>query len=279
MKLVTLTIKDLAPTYREFLSLSKKQQIIHYRKILEKLKYDIPVSDETIYEDVIKPDALLVTKALNFYNDNYEELDKDAPLKLELFEQAQKYIFHFFVLAIEYIERSLENNPSLPEEPTAKIKKIIDLLFDDRAFLKDKITLLRKLIQGDTLTVNILQLNEKVKQISYPDADFTGVVELSSYLQLISITERLHEINSQYSKKIFNNEFFIYVILHELLHVLIFAGDDTYLYDENSDDIPAYNIYSPDRLKPEEIENADNYASLIFNVLKILHEEKIIELK
>lgn len=194
-------------------------------------------------------------------------------------------------LAIVHLLDVLEGSGSQAQiSPGAVIAtdQAITALFNDRAILKERLKWLLYPLRDNPKAVfriiNVDRNNEKVFfGVNLEGLQYRAFVDSGKVPELIGV----HYVNTAaFIEKAtvavpgFDNEHLFYIILHELLHTIVFADDGTNhgAAKEEQGAIAAINRYDTEDLTPSEIRNADNYAVLIYIALRNLHNEGILDL-
>lgn len=215
-------------------------------------------------------------------------------LNKKLLALTNEFVNVAVIAGIESILLALEPRDNVRPAHSKAIIAAMDSLFDDRDHLQEKLQSLFSLIKNPELVSEIIYTdvntyNNVYRPIAGSDSrvDSQESEELygSAFLEFMGVDlcmlihERCLEANKVYMPKVFSftYEFYLYVVLHELMHLLLGADDDSYIYSD-MDKVQDYNVYSVANLKAHEINNADNYATLIFVALAELHKEGRIDL-
>ena len=194
-------------------------------------------------------------------------------------------------LAIVHLLDVLEGSGRQPQiSPGAIIEtdQAITALFDDRAILKERLKWLLYPLRDNHKVVfriiNVDKNNEKVFfGINLEGLQYRAFVDSEKVPELIGIQ---YGHTAAFIEKAtpavagFDNEHLFYIVLHELLHTIIFADDGTNHGEDKEEQglIATINRYETDNLIPSETLNADNYAVLIYIALRNLHNEGILDL-
>lgn len=215
-------------------------------------------------------------------------------LDKKLLALANEFVNVAVIAGIESIQLALESRDKVGPVQSQAIITAMDSLFDDRDHLQEKLRALFSLIKNPELVSEIIYTdvntyNNVYRPITGSDSrgdsqELEGLYG-AAYLEFMGVDlcmlihERCLEANKVYMPKVssFTYEFYLYVVLHELMHLLLDADDNSYIYSDK-DKVRDYNVYSTANLKAHENNNADNYVTLIFVALAELHKEGRIDL-
>lgn len=164
----------------------------------------------------------------------------------------------------------------------------ITALFDDRVLLKERLRwLLFPLRDNPGVVFRIVTIDSNNEPLFFAadvsDFHYRAFVDSEKAPEYIGIhSENMASFIQKATIQVpgFDNEHLFFIVLHELLHTIVFAGDDSYHGDEKEEQgaIGAINRYEVDNLVPSENLNADNYAVLIYIALRNLHNEGVLDL-
>lgn len=170
-----------------------------------------------------------------------------------------------------------------------EIQVAIDSLFNDKSHLRTQLLKLLKNIKNPRLVSEVVYTDKNTfEQVFAPvisppvigEQELYGAAfsEFMGVESCLLVNYRCLEVNNLYKPKVagFKNEFFLHVIIHELAHLLLGANDNSYSSADGVEE--DYNVFSVVNLKSHELDNADNYAALIFIVLAYMHKTGRINL-
>lgn len=204
-----------------------------------------------------------------------------AALDPRLSDRLEPFLFEAVPLAMAELIGQLET----PHGPgaDAELQRSIDELFSDRTTLKAALSYWKAALQSPEHSIEISYLNSKERDLLYPQyegAEMAAVALTSTFHDNgMLLTDHLRDIHRQYRPRVpgFTLEFPLYTILHELAHLQLAAGDDSYAYDPYAP-VETYDVYSSALLDREENSNADNYVVLLLRTLARLGERGVVDL-
>lgn len=290
MKFTTITTAAAMQKMKNFIIACPTEKLTYAKKRFQQLGYHsaLEMSDEDILS------ALKFNESnMQAFIQQYEAVKDtpliDLPLDTRLLSLSNSFINTAVPPAIELILATLDDKTPSPACISQHISTHIGELFNDREHLREKLRLILSLIQQPMLQSEIIYTDLNTfrhvyQPITSPDATESEETYGLAFLDLmgvelcILINQPCFELNARYAPKIagFQNEFYLYTLLHELTHLLIGSNDDSYnTPTEETEDI---NLYSTANLKPHEIDNADNYCTLIFITLALMHKQGCLDL-
>jgi len=192
---------------------------------------------------------------------------------------------------IESILQALEPGDGVTPAGNEELTRAIDTLFSDRQHMREQLELIYTSIKKPELVCEVIRtdartykklyypvLNRIIKGLEVPFAlAFPAFLGIESCLLLHSAGLR---VNQTYTPKVsgFSNEFLMYLMLHEVTHLLRYTSDTAYVF-EGTTQVSDFDVYSMTSLPAENNHNADNYTVLILNALALMHKEGRIDLR
>jgi hypothetical protein len=292
MKFKTITTESAMSKLAAFMAYAPAEKVAYIRN------RSLVVRGEDLSElsdDVILDSLAPLESRMQLYVERFEKvkcaITPGLTLDSALLAKTSEFINVAVPAGIDSVLRSLQ-----PDEPVAAaenqaLNKVIDALFTDRQYLREQLELVRSAIQKPELVCEVIRTDAKtynklyfpvidqfVKGLEVPFAlTFPAFMGIESCLLVHSPALR---INETYTPKVagFANEFFMYIVLHELMHLLRNATDTAYAL-AGKGEVSEFDVYSMANLPVGIPHNADHYTVLILNALSLLHKEGRIDLR
>lgn len=292
MKFVTLTTEDAMSKMAAFIAYAPAQKLTYFRNrslfVLGEDLSDTP--DETLLKE-LEPLEL----RMQLYIDQFEKvkgtLTPGLTLDSDLVEKTNAFINVAALAGIEFVLRVLQAGGKTLNCTEKKMNTVIDTLFGDRHYLQEQLEHIRSSIKKPDLVCEVIRtdlstydevyfpvIDQFVKGLDLPFAlAFPSLMGIESCMLIHPFGMRVHE---GYEPRVsgFSNEFFMYLILHELAHLLCYAKDTASVLSGKLS-VGEFDVYSLDSLSGPNTHNADSYAVLILNAVALLHKEGCVDLR
>lgn len=288
MKFQTITIDTAMSKMSEFIAQTSEHKIAYCRKrSLVILGEDLSdYSDESMLESLVS-----IESRMQLYIDQYRKVQGKIPAGTLLNKDLVAKTDEFFNVAVPAGIASLIQALKSDEADNEELNKVINLLFKDRKYLCEQLEHMYSVVKNpepvcDMIFLDHSTYNEVFHPVmsqlgTAPDVPFA--LALQSFLGM-DAGMLLHEtglgVNERFTPKVpgFTNEFYMYLVLHELSHLLIYS-DDTASALAGKLSASEFDVYSTATLTGENPHNADSYSVLILNALALLHRDGRIDLR
>lgn len=289
MILKTITTACLMDKLAQFMSSSPAEKVAYARaRVLMLRGSDLTeVADEVVLGYLVN-NELQMGQLVEHYQTTKHLITPGLSLNKELLAMTNEFVNVAVMEGIDSILRVLELPAQASSGADQEVVAAIDALFVDRDHLTEKLTLLRSLIESPVLQSEMVYTDVNTYSHVYhsldPDSSFDELYG-RAFLSFMGVElcmlihERCLEVNTIYTPKVagFMHEFYLFIVLHELSHLLLSSDDNAYSYAAE-DQVKDYNVYSLANLGQNHVNNADNYCTLIFIALACLHREGRIDL-
>jgi hypothetical protein len=244
-------------------------------------------------DELLLSHLMLNESRMQAFVDQYEEkkhvVTSGLVLNRRLMSLTRNFVNCALPRAITHILSVLQKGARKSFDP--EVDQALDTLFDDREHLYAKLRFMLAMIKSPALLSEVVYTDRITFENVY-DPVTSSLESGSGQLHGLAFSEfmgvelcmlinhRCVEVNEIYVPKVrgFSHEFYLYVVFHELSHLLVGSDDDSYSY-RSDDAVEDFNVYSTLNLKSNEKNNADNYGTLIFIVLALMHKRGQINLK
>jgi hypothetical protein len=293
MQFTTITTAQAMQRMANFIQAIPAEKVAYVRKRSELLGQDIlsGLTDNELLNH-LKNIENLMQRFIDQYEKQKDSITHDLLLNTKLLALANDFINTAVTAGIERILCVLDRqNKTMPPQIDQDINAAIDSLFTDRNHLQNKLQYMLSLIKkpeiiSEIIYTDLVTFNNVYQPITSPGKSLGAVNYGLAFLSFMGIdlcmliNHRCIEANKIYTPKVsgFSHEFYLYILLHELTHLLLESDDNSYSYSAE-DEVKDFNVYSTANLKADEINNADNYSTLIFITLALLHKEGCIDLR
>lgn len=287
MKFTTLTTAQAMQNMLAFVQSSDSEKIKYVKARYSRLQESEvgELSDIEILA-ALKQNEQGMMLFVNQYERVKDSIKPGLVLDASLLNKWNQFVDSAVVSALETIVNALGN---VGVDGSLQITGVIDRLFDNRDYLGERLFRMRSLISDAQLQSDVVYTDRSTfdllyKPIALPHSQSDNNVAMA-FLEWMGvepcmlINHRCLENNALYTPGVsgFGNEYCFYIMLHELVHLLLGANDETYSPSPN-EDISKLSVYVVDNLKPHEVDNVDNYCALIFIVLSLMHDEGRLDL-
>ncbi len=292
MRLETVTTECAMYKLARFLGSSPAEKVAYVRRRSKLLDGTNPslIADETILDNLV-----VVEDRMRQFVQHFEQVQSAITPGLVLEDYVVSMINEFVnvavVAGIESILQALEPVDTVSPLPDSELITAIDTLFESRDYLRERLELMYSLIKNPELVSEVIYTDfNTCNRVFVPLTDGEGKNSDDLYglaflwfmgVDLcMLINEACMIANSAYTPKVsgFSHEFYLYIVLHELSHLWVEADDLAYHFtaDQEAKD---FDVYSMANLKASDMNNADNYCTLIFIALAKLHKQGFIDLR
>ena len=292
MKLETITTESAMNKLAAFMAYSpaKKVAYIKNRSLIVRGENLDEFSDDAILDSFAPSES-----RMRLYVERFQKVKCDVTPELTLdsalLAKTNEFINVAVPAGVDFILRALQPGDAAVTPDGDALNKVIDALFTDRQYLREQLELLRSAIQKPELVCEIIRTDAKTYNALYfPVIDqfvngfeapfalaFPMFMGVESCLLIHSAGLRVNQI---YTPRVtgFTNEFFMYLVLHELTHLLRHTTDSAYVF-AGTKGVSEFNVYSTASLSSSDSHNADDYTVLILNALLLLHTEGRLDLR
>ncbi|VVP92584.1 hypothetical protein PS914_03274 [Pseudomonas fluorescens] len=295
MKLKAITTACAMRKLARFISSKPAKKVAYVRKRSVMLGApDLSELSDEVLLGYLEANESLMGRFVEQYETKKHTITPRLVLNKKLLALTNEFVNVAVMAGVESILLALESRDNVRPAHSQAIITAMDSLFDDRDHLQEKLQSLSSLIKNPELVSEIIYTDvntynnvyhpvtgsdSQVDSLELEGLYGTAFLEFMGVDLCMLIHERCLEANKVYIPKVsgFNYEFYLYVVLHELVHLLLDADDNSYVYSDK-DKVQDYNVYSVANLKAHEINNADNYVTLIFVALAELHKEGRMDL-
>lgn len=292
MKLKTITTAHAMRKLKRFMYATPARKVDYVRKRSLILGgYDLSEITDDVLLGHLEANEILMRRFVEQYETKKYAITPKLVLNKKLLALTNDFINIAVIAGIESILLALESSDeAMPAHGLQGMVTAMDSLFIDRDHLQEKLQSLLSLIKNPKLVSEIVYTDDNTysnvyrpiaSSVSAPSEEIYGLAFLSfmGVDLCMLIHERCLEVNKVYTPRVsgFSHEFYLYVVLHELTHLLLESDDNSYSYSIG-DEVKDYNVYSVANLKAHELNNADNYTTLIFIALALMHKEGRIDL-
>lgn len=287
MIFTTITTAQAMQNMLAFVQSSDSEKIKYVKARYSRLQEsDIGELSDVEILAALKPNEERMMLFVNQYERVKDGVTPGLVLDASLLSEWSHFVNSAVVSALETIVNTLG---SVETSGSLLIEGVIDRLFNDREYLRARLSRMRSLIGDAQLQSEIIHTDRPTFELVYKpvtapnsqsDNNFgMAFLEWMGVEPCMLINHRCLENNALYTPGVsgFGNEYCFYIMLHELVHLLLGANDETYSPSPN-DDISKVSVYVIDNLKPHEVDNVDNYCALIFIVLSLMHDEGHLDL-
>jgi len=248
------------------------------------------LSDEVILGHLLNNESQM-QQFVDQYEKEKAAITPGLALDSALLAMTNEFVNVAVTAAIESVLQTLEPQSAAAPARNSELVTAIDTLFSDKDHLREKLQLIQALIKKPALISNVVYTNtQNYNKIYFPVTgdsigspdELYGVAFLS--FMGVELCMLIHQpcldTNTLHTPKVagFSHEFFLYVVLHELTHLLLDSDDKAYVF-KAEEKVEDFNLYSMANLNARDITNADNYTTLIFIALAILHKEGRLDLR
>ncbi|CAI8786998.1 DUF1738 domain-containing protein [Pseudomonas sp. IT-P12] len=292
MKFKTITTESAMSKLATFMAYAPAEKLAYIRK----RSLVVRGEDLSGFSDHVLLDSLKsVERRMQQYIDQFEQVKCAVTPGLILDRDLVAKTNEFFNVAvptgIESILRALQPGADLTSLYDQALNKAIDALFTDRVYLREQLELICAAIRNPALVCEVIRTDAKTyKQLYFPVLDpfvkgleapfalaFPMFMGVESCLLIHSAGLR---VNETYTPRVkgFTHEFFMYLVLHELTHLLRYTNDTAYVF-AGMKGVSEFDVYSMASLSANDTHNADNYTVLILNALSLLHTQGRLDLR
>lgn len=290
MKFKAITTANAMRKLARFISSKPERKVAYVRKRYVLLGGpELGFTDTELLEH-LKANEYVMQRYVEQYEAKKHAITPGLVLNKKLLALTNEFVNVAVLAGVEAILLALASRDDVMPVHSQEIMIAVDSLYTDRGHLQENLQLLCSLIKNRELTSEVVYTDVNTYRHVYEPIAGRDTQTLEglyglAFLEFMGVDlfmlihERCLEANKIYKPRVsgFYHEFYMYIVLHELVHLLLGADDNSYSYSRE-DKVQDYNVYSVANLKAHEINNADNYATLIFIAMAVLHKEGRLDL-
>lgn len=287
MKFETITLDTAMNNMTAFIADTPERKLAYSRnRSLVILGEDLSgYPDQEILDSLVQ-----IEGRMQLYIDQYQQVKSAITpgrvIASDLVAKTDDFFNTAVPLGLATIVQALKSEDAGNEE----LNKVIDALFSDRQYLCEQIEHMYSVIKNPEARCELVRMDYPAyDEVFYPViSQFGPAVDTPFALAMqgflgVESGVLLHEValvlDENFTPKVpgFTHEFFMYLVAHELAHLICYA-DDTASAFAGKMSASDFDVYSTESLTGDNPHNADSYAVLILNAVALLHRNGQIDL-